>query len=183
MKKLFSSLGIASKYPKHTRCYGTGSGLISSTHTLWNITTKDNSDKIKRHEKDMNTMHICWAFIVTATPFGFKTSINALATCLVNLSWTWSLWLNMSAILASLDNPITSWEGIYPIFIYNGTYMIISVCGLCVPSRQVTVPIKGRRWCSHRECTVMSLTITISSWFSWKIASFTTVSSWVSYPK
>ena len=38
----------------------------------------------------------------------------ALAICLVSLSWTWSLRLNISAILASLLRPSTLLLGMYP---------------------------------------------------------------------
>lgn len=36
----------------------------------------------------------------------------------------------------------------------------------------LTFPINGTRWCSHRENMSMSFTITSSSWFSSKTASF-----------
>lgn len=37
---------------------------------------------------------------------------------------------------------------------------------------RITLPKNGTRWCSQRENSSISLTITISSWFSSKIASF-----------
>lgn len=37
-----------------------------------------------------------------------------------------------------------------------------------------TFPVKGTRWCSHRENIWISLTMTISSWFSWNNASLIT---------
>lgn len=40
--------------------------------------------------------------------------------------------------------------------------------------RELTFPKKGTRWCSHRENMSMSFTITISSWPSSKMASFST---------
>lgn len=39
---------------------------------------------------------------------------------------------------------------------------------------QLTLPMKGTRWCSHIENISISLTTTISSWSSSKIASFKT---------
>lgn len=41
-------------------------------------------------------------------------------------------------------------------------------------ANQLTLPKMGTRWCSHMENMSMSLTITISSWSSSKMASFST---------
>lgn len=57
------------------------------------------------------TMHRCELSITTATPWGFKTSERASATCFVSRSWTCRRRENISAMRASLLRPITRREG------------------------------------------------------------------------
>lgn len=45
-----------------------------------------------------------------------------------------------------------------------------------------TFPVKGTMWCSHSEKTSISLTITSSSWSSWKTAPFIRSRTFSSYP-
>ena len=93
------------------------------------------------------------ASITTPTPSGDNTSSIAAAMSLVIRSWTWSLREKTSTIRASLLNPIIFLFGKYPI---------------------VTRPKKGTKWCSHILNISISLTMTISSWFSLKTASLIT---------
>ena len=45
--------------------------------------------------------------MTTATPWGFKTSVIASATCFVSRSWTWSRRENISARRANFERPST----------------------------------------------------------------------------
>lgn len=53
------------------------------------------------------TMHKWLDSIMTATPWGFKTSLMASATCFVRRSWTCSRRENISARRASFERPKT----------------------------------------------------------------------------
>ena len=108
--------------------------------------------------------------MTTPTPRGFRTSEMAKATCLVRRSCTWSLLETISARRAIFERPRTRRSGIYPMCIcYLINNKVLSKRGKLL----FTFPVNGTRWCSHRENTSISLTITSSSWSSWKTAPLT----------
>lgn len=111
--------------------------------------------------------------MTTPTPRGCNTSEIAKATCLVRRSWTCNRRENISAKRASLESPSTRRSGMYPICICPTSESVSDRYSSKLYASARTFPVKGTMWCSHKEKTSMSLTMTSSSWSSWKTAPLT----------
>lgn len=91
-------------------------------------------------------------------------------TCFTNTRWCALVTGSLEGLLSLFCGPQI--PEMHEISSYTIKFVLSESLCVCVVS--FTLPKMGTRWCSHMENMSMSFTITISSWSSSKMASFST---------
>lgn len=147
VKKFFASLGSGTHSAEHAASRCCRSGFFNAAH---------HHAEVARFHDDSNTLGL--------EDFR-KCKCNLLCQAFLNLQPPRKHLGNASKLGKAQNSAVR--------YVSNVHLHKMSVHELCPIAAHFTLPVKGTKWCSQRENTSISLTMTSSSWSSWNTALLT----------